>query len=72
MKETITMAKDHRSEGLIDKAVGRVKKAAGDLKGDEGLRREGGKDENRGKAREELQDAQEQVERKSQEVANRK
>lgn len=58
-------------EGLIDKVVGRFKKAAGDLKDDPQLRAEGATEENRGKAKEELEEAEKRVEEKAQDVANR-
>ena len=54
---------------LIDKAKGRVKKAAGDLADDPSLRREGRKDERKGEAKEELRRAQDEVTEKAQEVA---
>jgi uncharacterized protein YjbJ (UPF0337 family) len=54
---------------LIDKATGRVKKAAGDLAGDPSLRREGTKEERKGEAKEELDRAQDEAARKAQEVA---
>ena len=55
---------------LIDKLTGRAKKAAGDLAGDSSLRREGSKEERKGEKKEELDSAQERVERKSQEVGD--
>ena len=39
---------------IIDKITGRAKQAAGDLKGDEKLRREGLHEERKGKAKEDL------------------
>jgi uncharacterized protein YjbJ (UPF0337 family) len=53
---------------LIDKLTGRFKKAAGDLAGDSSLRREGSKEEQKGRTKEELERAQDRVEEKSQEV----
>jgi len=55
---------------LIDKAKGRVKKAAGDLADDPSLRREGTKDERKGEAKEELNRAQDEAAVKAQEVAD--
>jgi uncharacterized protein YjbJ (UPF0337 family) len=55
---------------IKDKAIGRVKKAAGDLAGDSGLRREGAKDEKKGEAKEKLDDAKEKVREKAEEVAD--
>jgi uncharacterized protein YjbJ (UPF0337 family) len=53
---------------LIDKLTGRTKKAAGDLAGDPGLRREGRQEERKGEAKDELVRDQERTERKAQEV----
>ena len=47
--------------GLMDKVTGRLKKAAGDLKGDEALRRQGADEERKAEAEEELEAAHEQV-----------
>jgi uncharacterized protein YjbJ (UPF0337 family) len=44
--------------GITDKITGRVKQAAGDLAGDESLRREGIAEERKGEAREEAQKAE--------------
>lgn len=57
-------------DNIKDKAVGRVKKAAGDLAGDSGLRREGAKDEKKGEAKDNLDDAKEKVQDKAKEVAD--
>jgi uncharacterized protein YjbJ (UPF0337 family) len=63
-----------REEGstmsFIDKLTGRAKKAAGDLKDDPRLRREGRREERKGEAKEELRDAQDQATEKAQEVAD--
>ena len=48
--------------GLIDRIRGRAKKAAGDLAGDERLRREGVREEAMADAKEDLERAHEQVE----------
>jgi uncharacterized protein YjbJ (UPF0337 family) len=56
--------------GLIDKITGRTKKAAGDLAGDPGLRREGQQEERKGEAKEELVRDQERAEDKAREVAS--
>jgi uncharacterized protein YjbJ (UPF0337 family) len=53
-----------------DKLTGRVKKAAGDLADDAGLRREGRQEERKGEAKDELAGAREKADRKSEEVAN--
>ena len=55
---------------LIDKLTGRVKKAAGDLAGEPGLRRQGSREERKGEAKEELVKDQERTERKADEVAD--
>jgi uncharacterized protein YjbJ (UPF0337 family) len=55
---------------LIDKITGRTKKAAGDLAGDPGLRREGQREERKGEAKDELVREQERTEQKAAEVAN--
>lgn len=51
-----------------DKLTGRLKKAAGDLLDDAGLRNEGRKEERKGKAKEELDDAVERAGDKAREV----
>jgi uncharacterized protein YjbJ (UPF0337 family) len=56
--------------GLLDKLTGRAKKAAGDLTGDSGLRRQGAREERKGEAKEELDHAQERVEDKAAEVSD--
>jgi uncharacterized protein YjbJ (UPF0337 family) len=48
--------------GLKDRISGRVKKAAGDLAGDEGLKRQGAREEGKADAKEDLQRAHEEVE----------
>jgi uncharacterized protein YjbJ (UPF0337 family) len=55
---------------ILDKIMGRAKKAAGDIKDDPGLRREGRQEERKGEAKEELSDAQERVEQKATEVSD--
>jgi colicin import membrane protein len=55
---------------IIDKITGRGKKAAGDLTGDESLRRQGAREERKGEAKEQLDSAQEKVERKAGEVSD--
>jgi uncharacterized protein YjbJ (UPF0337 family) len=55
---------------LIDKITGRAKKAAGDLAGHPGLRREGHQEERKGEAKDELVREQERTERKAEEVAD--
>jgi uncharacterized protein YjbJ (UPF0337 family) len=55
---------------LIDKVMGRLKQAAGDIADDPQLRREGALDERKGEAKEELHDSQREVERKAAEVAD--
>jgi uncharacterized protein YjbJ (UPF0337 family) len=48
--------------GLMDRITGRAKKAAGDLSGDSGLRRQGAREEAKADAQEDLKNAQDQVE----------
>jgi uncharacterized protein YjbJ (UPF0337 family) len=55
---------------ILDKLTGRTKKAAGDLAGDESLRREGRREERKGEAKEKLDRATDTVERKAEEVAD--
>ena len=47
--------------GLKDKVTGRLKQAAGDLKGDEALRRQGADEERKAEAKEELDAAHDEV-----------
>jgi uncharacterized protein YjbJ (UPF0337 family) len=56
--------------GITDKITGRVKKAAGDLMDDPSTRREGAREERKGEAKEDLDRAHEQADRKAEEVAN--
>jgi uncharacterized protein YjbJ (UPF0337 family) len=56
--------------GLLDKVTGRAKKAAGDISGEPGLRREGSREERKGEAKEELTRQQERTETKADEVSN--
>jgi len=55
---------------ILDKLTGRAKKAAGDLTDDASLRREGRHEEKKGEKKEELGNAQEQADRKAEEVAD--
>ena len=48
--------------GIKDRVSGRLKKAAGDLSGDKGLRRQGAREEAKADARDDLDRAHEQVE----------
>jgi uncharacterized protein YjbJ (UPF0337 family) len=56
--------------GMIDKAKGRAKKAAGDLADDADLKREGRLDERKGAAKDELRQAEEDADAKAQEIAD--
>lgn len=51
--------------GLMDKISGRAKKAAGDITGDPGKRREGAREEKKGEAKQEATEAQRRAEEKS-------
>ena len=55
---------------LKDKITGRVKKAAGDLKDDPELHREGRQEERKGEAKDELADAHAKADAKAEEVAD--
>jgi uncharacterized protein YjbJ (UPF0337 family) len=55
---------------IIDKIMGRTKKAAGDLADDPGLRRQGRQEERKGEAKEELAEAHAKADSKAEEVAN--
>ena len=56
--------------GFLDKLTGRAKKAAGDVTGDSGLRREGRQEERKGEAKDELANAQDRADSKADEVAD--
>ena len=55
--------------GIQDKITGRVKQAAGDLTGDEGLRAQGLREERKGQAKEELEQANAEADARAREVA---
>jgi len=55
---------------IIDKITGRTKKAAGDLSGDAGLRRQGAREERKGEAKDQLDNAQDKVQEKAAEVSD--
>jgi uncharacterized protein YjbJ (UPF0337 family) len=54
---------------ITDKITGRVKQAAGDLTGNQGLRTEGVREERKAEAKEEHARLEEQAEQKAAEVA---
>ena len=56
--------------GILDKIMGRTKKAAGDLADDPNLRREGRQEERKGEAKDELASAHERADAKAEEVAD--
>ena len=56
--------------GITDKISGRIKQAAGDLKGDAKLREQGLREERKGEAKEELEQARADADAKAHEVAN--
>src|SRR3954452_10914678 len=79
--DIITKANTHRRGthmGLMDRITGRAKKAAGDLSGDQGLRRQGAREEAKADAEQNLQRAHDEVEeqavrvREAEEEADRK
>jgi uncharacterized protein YjbJ (UPF0337 family) len=55
---------------LLDKLLGRVKQAAGDVADDPQLRHEGIVDERKGEAKDELRESEREVEQKAAEVAD--
>ncbi len=55
---------------IIDRILGRTKKAAGDLADDPELRRQGIQEERKADAKEELSQAQQEADRKAEEVAD--
>jgi uncharacterized protein YjbJ (UPF0337 family) len=55
---------------ILDKATGRVKKAAGDLVGDSKIRRQGAREERKGEAKEEASEAEQEASLKRQEAAD--
>jgi uncharacterized protein YjbJ (UPF0337 family) len=55
--------------GIQDKITGRIKQAAGDLKGDAGLREQGRREERKGEAKEELDRANAEADARAEEVA---
>ncbi len=56
--------------GLTDKITGRAKKAAGDLTDDASLKHEGGKEEKKGEAKDQLAESQQQTADKAAEVSD--
>jgi uncharacterized protein YjbJ (UPF0337 family) len=55
---------------ILDKITGRTKKAAGDLTGDAGMRRQGAREERKGEAKDQLDNAQDKVQDKAAEVSD--
>jgi uncharacterized protein YjbJ (UPF0337 family) len=55
---------------ILDKIMGRAKKAAGDIADDPNLRQQGRREERKGEAKDELGHAQERVEEKAAEVSD--
>jgi uncharacterized protein YjbJ (UPF0337 family) len=55
---------------ILDKIMGRGKKAAGDLTGDASLKAQGRREERKGEAKEDLAKAQERADEKAQDVAD--
>jgi uncharacterized protein YjbJ (UPF0337 family) len=53
---------------ILDKITGRAKKAAGDIAGDPGLRKQGRREERKGEAKEEATEAQQRAEDKQREA----
>jgi uncharacterized protein YjbJ (UPF0337 family) len=57
--------------GLTDKVTGRIKQAAGDLTGDESIRREGRDEERKGEAKEELAREEERLDDRARAAADK-
>ena len=55
---------------IVDKITGWAKKAAGDLADDPSLRRQGGREERKGEAKEDLDHAHDKADQKAEEVAD--
>jgi uncharacterized protein YjbJ (UPF0337 family) len=55
--------------GITDKITGKAKQAAGDLTGDDELRRDGLNEEDKGEKKDELADADAKADEKADEVA---
>ena len=55
---------------ILDKITGRAKKAAGDLADDSSLRRQGKREEQKGQAKDQLDNAQDRAAQKAQEVSD--
>jgi uncharacterized protein YjbJ (UPF0337 family) len=55
---------------ILDKLLGRAKKAAGDIADDPSLRREGRQEERKGEAKDELAQAHERADEKAQELGD--
>jgi uncharacterized protein YjbJ (UPF0337 family) len=55
---------------IIDKISGRAKKTVGDVLDDGGLKRQGAREERKGEAKEQLDNAQDKAARKAEVVAN--
>ncbi len=55
--------------GITDKITGKAKQAAGDVTGDDELRREGLEEEDKGEKKDELAEAEEKADEKADEVA---
>ncbi len=58
-------------DGTMDEAKGRIKQSAGDLTGDDDLRREGQADEAAGKVKQKVEDAKDWVEDKIDDARDR-
>lgn len=53
---------------ILDKITGRAKKAAGDIAGDPGLRKQGQREERKGEVKEQATEAQQRAEAKQREA----
>jgi uncharacterized protein YjbJ (UPF0337 family) len=55
---------------IVDKVTGKAKQAVGDVTGDSATRREGLREEEKGRKKDQLSGAQQKADRKAQEVAD--
>ncbi len=55
---------------ILDRIMGRFKKTAGEVAGDESVRREGLKEERKGEAKQEAEEAEQEAVRKRREAAD--
>ena len=59
---------EEKNVSILDKITGRAKKAAGDIAGDPGLRKQGRREERKGEVKEQATEAQQRAEDKQREA----